>query len=496
MYTILIVEDEKIERESLVSMILKLELPISEVLVAQNGEEGYLTYKKNKPDIILADITMPLLSGLDMIERIRKDDQKVVCMILTSYDYFSYAQKAIRLGVEDFILKPADSDTLFVSLTRCVQILQQRANTLTQTTSLVKKMKGMNHLLKSECFYAILTKQNEFRIMETFQLANVVGVSCICYVFEVEKVVMHTYEVLSNQLEDLGYSVIMGSIANQMVLFIIANRSLKAIDCDIVDEVIKEQKIENVQFAKGSIQEEVGLFYQSFEDAKHNLNSHVEVLVISSKEEQANQINAFALYWSKKILDNPNEDSQKIAYDLCHELLHKDYDEVNALLSFLIDKLIEMIDQEYQFRFDKSELHFQKLDYQNYQNLEILVSQLLNKIMKPLKNLRYQNNSHIIKKSMHFIEQNYAKPISLNSLADNLGVSPFYISKLFSKELQRNFTEIINDLRIKEAKKLIRKDYSFKEVAYKVGFASQSYFTKIFKKSVGMSPKEYRKLFP
>ncbi len=496
MYTILIVEDEKIERESLVKMISQFDLPVKQVEVAENGEEGYRKYVEMKPDIILADITMPILSGLDMIERIRKEDQKVVCMILTSYDYFSYAQKAIRLGVEDFVLKPADAETLFTSLTRCVQKLQKRTNTLTQTTSLVQKMKGMNHLLKSECFYAILTRQNEFRLMDSFQMANIVGVSCICYIFEMQANLHSSFALLNEQLEDLGYTVVSGTVANQAISFVISNRALKTIDCDVIDDVIKQNQLYESKYARGSIQDEIALFYQSFEDAKHNLNSNVEVLVIDSKEEELNKMNRFAMFWSKKILDGIDDDSQSITSELCQELLHRSDEEVNALLSIVVDKLIALIDQEYQIRFEKSDLIIKKVAHQNYQNLEILVAQLLNKIAKPLKNLKYQNNSHIIKKSMLFIEDNYQKPISLNSLADNLGVSPFYISKLFSKELQRNFTEIVNDLRIKEAKKLIRKDYSFKEVAYQVGFASQSYFTKIFKKSVGMSPKEYRKLFP
>lgn len=96
---------------------------------------------------------------------------------------------------------------------------------------------------------------------------------------------------------------------------------------------------------------------------------------------------------------------------------------------------------------------------------------------------------------MKFIDKNYKKPIGLNDLAEELNVSSFYVSKLFSKEGGQNFTEIVNDLRIKEAKRLIKNDYSFKEVAYNVGFGSQSYFTKIFKKKVGMSPKEYRSMF-
>ena len=105
MYKIMIVEDEKIERDHLVRVIESLKLPLQAVLTATNGEEGITIFNRYHPDIIIADINMPIMDGLTMIELVKQRNPDTVCFILSSYNYFTYAQKALRLGVIDFILK-------------------------------------------------------------------------------------------------------------------------------------------------------------------------------------------------------------------------------------------------------------------------------------------------------------------------------------------------------------------------------------------------------
>ena len=89
MYKVLIVEDEKIERDHLVSVIEALTLPFEKILTATNGKEGLSVFEKEQPHIVIADINMPMMDGLQMIEAIKKQREATVCFILSSYDYFS-----------------------------------------------------------------------------------------------------------------------------------------------------------------------------------------------------------------------------------------------------------------------------------------------------------------------------------------------------------------------------------------------------------------------
>lgn len=497
MYKLMIVEDEQIERESLQVLIQNCDFPIDEIMTAKNGQEGLEKYHLYHPDIILADIDMPVLGGLDMVEIIRKNDHKTMCLILTSYDYFSYAKRAIQLDVEDFLLKPAESTVLQKSLSQVIEKLMKNNNMYNQTSTLIKKMKEMKPLAESECFYAIMMKQNEVKLLETFRLANIVAISCCCVLFDVKNNLDNQVNILRNELEDIGYYVIQGTINNYHILFILGNRVMTEVDKEAILDVLKHDNYKEVKWSLGNIQNEIGLFYQSFEDAKYNLNNENQTYSVTSdkiQEEQNDKL--FALDWSQRIMNSLYSDEQKTIHELCQEFIHYDNLKINKLMKLIISQLIMESNRKYQLGIEEADVSLEQLEYKNFQNLEFSVSQLLSKIIKPLKNMKYYNNSSLIKKSMNFIEKNYMKPISLNTLADELNVSPFYISKLFSKELGRNFTDVINNIRINQAKRLIRNDCPFKEVASLVGFGSQSYFTKTFRKIVGMSPTDYRKLFP
>lgn len=495
MYKILIVEDEKIERDSLKRMITGFDLDITEIVTAENGEHGLKIFKEIQPDIVLADINMPKLGGLDMIEMIRKENSDVICLILTSYDYFSYAQRAIRLNVEDFILKPADQATLKHCIVKAVEKLHKDKNTYVQTSSLVQKMNQVKNLLESECFYAILTRQDESKLIENFKMNGINMASGICFIFNDLMMIPEYLSNFRSDVEDLGYVCIQGNINENYIMFIISNHIMTQGDSKTLDYLINIHKLRRFNFAVGGLKNDAISLYTSYEEALYNLRNTGEEkneILIHNNEE--NQLVSLSIDWANQFLDNIEIDNRDLIKKFCRELMQYGNKDTNKIMSLIIHQMAKEINEKYNVLIDINELDEHLITNGNYQNLEIIVNQMLQKILKPVKNIKYQNSSHLIKKAMKFIDKNYKKPISLNDLADELNVSSFYISKLFSKEGQ-NFTEIVNDLRIKEAKRLIKKDYTFKEVAFNVGFGSQSYFTKIFKKKVGMSPKEYRNMF-
>jgi two-component system response regulator YesN len=105
---------------------------------------------------------------------------------------------------------------------------------------------------------------------------------------------------------------------------------------------------------------------------------------------------------------------------------------------------------------------------------------------------RDQNKNYFVDRAVMYIKANYQKEISLGSIAQEIRVSPYYLSKLFRKYTGKTCTEIIAEERIEAAKRLLSQNYSSKETCFQVGFNSQNYFLKIFKKYVGVTPGEYR----
>ena len=109
-YRVLVVEDEEVIRKGLIMSIDFEGLNCVLIGEASNGEEGAMLIKERKPDIVITDVTMPLMNGIEMIEQTL--DYNYTSIIISGYNEFTYAKKAIRLGVCDYLLKPIDKKEL------------------------------------------------------------------------------------------------------------------------------------------------------------------------------------------------------------------------------------------------------------------------------------------------------------------------------------------------------------------------------------------------
>ncbi len=125
MYRILVADDEINILEGISELLEQSNLQVQVVAKAQNGQEALDLFEKYSPDLVLIDINMPLLNGLECIERFHKLKQNVKIIIVSSYDNFKYAQAAIELKVDAYILKPVDENQLIEIIKKCLRSLDQ-----------------------------------------------------------------------------------------------------------------------------------------------------------------------------------------------------------------------------------------------------------------------------------------------------------------------------------------------------------------------------------
>lgn len=114
--------------------------------------------------------------------------------------------------------------------------------------------------------------------------------------------------------------------------------------------------------------------------------------------------------------------------------------------------------------------------------------------LKPVKDYCYKQTNHLVKSAMEYIGDKYKKNIMLIDLAKHLGVTPQYMSRVLNAYSDLTFSELVSKDRIEESKILLRGNMKVNEVAFSLGFQSQNYFTKVFKKFTGMTPREYKNL--
>lgn len=147
MIKVLIVEDENLIRKKLLHFIDYDALGMVVVADGSNGLEGVDLIKKYQPDIVLADINMPEKDGLDMIKETL--DYDYIAIIISGYDYFSYAQRALKYGVTDYLLKPISLDDLKEALINAREIIYKKRNVISQKTDLEKAVDiSLNPLIK------------------------------------------------------------------------------------------------------------------------------------------------------------------------------------------------------------------------------------------------------------------------------------------------------------------------------------------------------------
>jgi len=127
MYTMLIADDEKWVRERIISFFKWKKINVSIVSEAADGEEALALSKQLKPDIIISDIRMPGLNGLDFLKSLNKEGVNARVIIISGYGDFEYAQKAIKLGVADYILKPVENAVLINAVKKCIRQIEAEA---------------------------------------------------------------------------------------------------------------------------------------------------------------------------------------------------------------------------------------------------------------------------------------------------------------------------------------------------------------------------------
>lgn len=184
MFKLLIIEDEPVERETLKLMLDNNCGEMFQIETAENGFKALERAEKWLPDIAMVDINMPGMNGLDTIRALKKKNAQMRFLILSSYNRFEYAQEAVKLGVEDFILKPAKVGTLKAALEAAAEKLEMVKKDREDNSFLQQKIEEVRPLVESECIYALIGEKTEKEIKSSMDFLGYEVKSGFCFVIE------------------------------------------------------------------------------------------------------------------------------------------------------------------------------------------------------------------------------------------------------------------------------------------------------------------------
>jgi two-component system response regulator YesN len=498
----------------------------------KNGQQAYERSEIQMPEILITDIGMPFMDGIELIQKMKVLNPELQCIILSCHDEFHYAQQALKLKVNDYILKETLEVKPFEQLLKKIvsqlegskQIEEQiEKNKLTQLQHIsLRKEKFIQVVWTSPIFLA----EDWLRELEEFgcHLNKQSYTHVLCYLD-------HYRDVFERYQSDEMIKLIIGNVTkeilgahSQVVFFQYSAKEMmllfpdhgvnRPVTVSDMEGTLKQLNRSMKQYLKLSVSFLVGNSISTIKQFKeHTLilanqldqrfyaeDGCIEIAIDfqGDTEDLFIYLEQAVKQFKEMLIEEKADDiKQQIHYWITHikqakypSALVKDW-----ILKLLMDiQLMFKNMQQFQSNYSLELMSGLILDSEKLDHLHKYMLIFFGDAMKLSEIIKNQSKRSEIFQASQYVERNLGRKITLEDVANVLHLHPNYFSKLFKHEKGINFNEYVTKKKIEEAKKLlIENNKSIKEVTDLLGFANQSYFIKVFKEYTGNTPYEYAK---
>lgn len=532
MLKVILADDEEIIREGICQCIDWESLGYMVAGQAEDGEQALELVEAIQPDVIITDIKMPFVSGLEFIEQIKKKGREVYVIIISGHDEFHYAQKALKLGVYEYILKPVDSDYLTELLAGIREDYAKRLKEKNEVLVLKDKLQKNAPLLKVKYLKDIIYG-NQSPVLSD-EAAN-----------SMKDFVDSCYSVVIAQLDDYYFKVQDLSDEARMQLEKQLYQILAEVERTHQGLILMDSSIyEYIICLSGSCMEEIrSKQLEICTEVREKVNSKISCTITMALGGTHSNLDSLAIAYREaadallyKFLVGNNKD---ICYETKKKIPEKELEEFENIDAELVSaiktadkrKIKEVLDavvKQVHSHGNRSHIYMEMLIGNIYiQALKVIkesggtVEEVLNNhidsykrvlshqtvegVLKELAGLLHDIVDYIqTKKSGKFntvidrakecIARSFTdNSFSLEDVARHVNVSPCYFSVIFKQTMGETFIDYITRLRIEKAKELLKiSQYKTYEISFMVGYNNSTYFSTTFKKLTGFSPTEYR----
>lgn len=509
MSSILIVDDEELVRSLVIGTIDFQSLGFREVWEAEDGELAYNMVAEHHPDVLLTDIRMPFMDGLELAERVRREFPNTKIIILTGHDEFQYAKKAIQLGVTDYIVKPIKPDELSALLKKAADELETERRERLEQTKLKRQLRESLPLLRERALNAAIMGSAEGLVQKLqsldLDLSEAEGFSACVFDFDPlpgagdrEAAIPLARAMIEAEAGKKG--VVFSDVEQRMVLLLYGGQTREQIRTMVSALRVRVNGELKYSCACG-----VGAEVDSAEDIGTTYADALRSLDRMTDDRNKTYDSA-ALPMAK--FDYPK---QQVADLIAAIELNMPYEKALAALIAAVSGKDVPVDGLRLIYGDVTGAGKKVLLFAGAQIPEELsrpakvrtvaelserLSQELSATAQLLENIKIPRKRLIVENAKNYINGSFDDPdLNLNTVAAEVFVSPSYLSMLFKKETGESFVDYLTRVRMDAAKQIIRQnDLKSYEVALKVGYSDAHYFGVAFKKYTGMSPSEYKKL--
>lgn len=516
MYTVFIADDEVSIREGLKCIMDWDDLGFKICGEASNGSDALSEILTKQPDLVLLDIRMPKMYGINVIKAAREQGFAGKCILLSGFSDFEYAQTAIRYGVNFYLTKPIDEDELEQSIMKVKELLDQE-NIQDKYVSQYKK-RAKNVILQELLVNSLSMDSGALspQDIKEFQLD-----------FHIFQVVI--YENFDRRVSDLAYN-----FADLLKITNKGNQTFEYLKVDTLDIILlkgefalrklqdflnhyeksspqKGSPLDTLFLAYGRPVGNISEIYYSYHDAIQLINrrffcsqgqhtlGYLELpnIMIQEKELTQECILQFASQLTEH-LQTFNRKKVTETLSQINDYLYNVENNIPSVKLFLTDiylQVKERISNIYKtidvpFPSNSSIIELIEKKYYLYEVIRFL-SEQFEMIMNATGN---SSRDSIIDDVIYYIDHNYHKNIKLESIAPLFGYNSAYLGKIFSKIVGSSFNSYVDYIRINESKDLLLQNkLKVYEISEQIGYKNVDYFHKKFKKYVGISPVEFRR---
>ena len=503
---------------------------------ASDGELAYPMIIKEKPDILITDIRMPFMDGLELCKLVKKELPNIKILILSGYDEFDYAKEAIRLGVTEYLLKPISSGKLLEALNGVSESIRREKEDKDLVRKYMEEMRENTEHEKQKFFEQMiagnLSMADALETGKKYEMNLSAGMyNLLLFRFtlgeenrksgELLGEAEYAIEKLTERLEYVfefqrgveGWAfLLMADNEEQM------SERVKELSKDL-EEIMKNYS--TIAYFGGIGQPVARLreLEESFREAERALAARftMELNRIISVEDIRMAQNVDTLddieitsfgeiektrTMLEKFLNNGAEDEIDEFVDVyINELPEENLKSVLMRQYIIMDAYIVMMSFcekiegiEGEMQAQSEELKNSMKTSQTLEEIKNYIRMLLKKIIGVRDTISGRRYSDIIEIAKDQIRKTYmSDEISLNTIAAEVGMSPSYFSSIFSKEMGKTFVEYLTEIRMDRAKELLMcSSMKTSEIGYEVGYKDPHYFSYIFKKTQNCTPKEFR----
>ncbi|MBZ9689297.1 response regulator transcription factor [Clostridium estertheticum] len=502
MYKVMLVDDENLIVQGLLNIIEwdKLGLEVTET--ADNAISAIEMFEKKPVNIVITDINMPKVTGLELIKKIRSIDEQVKFIILSGYDEFSYAKTAIEYGVENYILKPINEDELQQALIKIVDTMhrekEKQSRLLSKNRKLIQFINGKidkSELCKIQQVINIGLNEKRYTVSsitiaqkgnkESSNINDIIerntyGKCEIIRNYDGQVIIINPWNENSTKEDVMNY------------FYCIKDKLLEELDTDIfigvgdlVDSIDKLKESYNVanKLKKYILTEGFNICLckediSKIKDNKRSFTKEIELI-------------------NKLIIEKNNGKLQDYIIELFDDcrLTPKNIYDLSIKIIFLTDKISEEF--EIDTKYSKDSLSNTIVELCNESTRDNVKAFLIRELeeLGRLMNINTIKYSPVIQQIINSVNEKYYEELSLKTLAYQYNINSSYLGQIFTKEIGVSFSEYLNRTKNMKAKELIlNTNMKINDIAKAVGFSDTSYFYRKFKKYYGVCPSTLREI--